>query len=255
MDKHKASEADLLKDNVVIGRNRKKMMEDSEFSGASLLKRNEMSLVLLGAGILTIILFFFFLRPSEDDGIGAWEGQETAQSVKALEDRLTRVEEALKTFDVTRMLAVEDGQGVSASEIAPLKARVERVETALSVKFDILADRVDKMEGTITAISKDFAQKRQDSGKKTLPPSSGSVTEKTAQKIEARDTAKVQDVKVQKQELKDKTKQPLYHLIEKGDTLYSISRKYNTTVPHLRKINQMSTSDAIIIGEKIIVKE
>ncbi|MCX7552028.1 glucosaminidase domain-containing protein [Xanthomarina sp. F2636L] len=43
------------------------------------------------------------------------------------------------------------------------------------------------------------------------------------------------------------------HLIIKGDTLYSLSRKYNTTVDDLKRINNLTNND-LTIGEILIVK-
>ncbi len=44
-----------------------------------------------------------------------------------------------------------------------------------------------------------------------------------------------------------------YHLVKKGDTLYSISRKYKTTVEKLKRLNNMR-GDAINTGEWLKVK-
>lgn len=44
-----------------------------------------------------------------------------------------------------------------------------------------------------------------------------------------------------------------YHLVKKGDTLYSISRKYQTTVEKLKRLNNLR-GDAINTGEWIKVK-
>ncbi|MFL0352064.1 glucosaminidase domain-containing protein [Xanthomarina sp. GH4-25] len=43
------------------------------------------------------------------------------------------------------------------------------------------------------------------------------------------------------------------HLINKGDTLYSLSKRYNTTVEELKKINNLRTND-LTIGNVLIVK-
>jgi LysM repeat protein len=46
---------------------------------------------------------------------------------------------------------------------------------------------------------------------------------------------------------------PGYHLVVKNDTLYSLSRKYNTTVARLKKLNNM-TDDNIKIGQQLKVQ-
>lgn len=44
-----------------------------------------------------------------------------------------------------------------------------------------------------------------------------------------------------------------YHRIVKGDTLYNLARRYNTTVPRLRQINNM-TDDNIKLGQLLKVR-
>ncbi|MCR4735418.1 MAG: LysM peptidoglycan-binding domain-containing protein, partial [Treponema sp.] len=41
--------------------------------------------------------------------------------------------------------------------------------------------------------------------------------------------------------------------VEKGDTLYSISRKYQITVAELRTANNLSETDVIKVGQKLII--
>ncbi len=44
-----------------------------------------------------------------------------------------------------------------------------------------------------------------------------------------------------------------YHIVKKGDTLYSIAKKYNSTVDALKRINNLP-SDKILIGQKIYLQ-
>lgn len=43
------------------------------------------------------------------------------------------------------------------------------------------------------------------------------------------------------------------HLVKKGDTLYSIGRKYQITVSELRAANNLSESDVLKAGQKLII--
>ncbi len=52
----------------------------------------------------------------------------------------------------------------------------------------------------------------------------------------------------------ERTQSVVTHTVQKGDTLYNISRRYDTTVDTLRRLNQLSESSAIQIGQKLIVK-
>jgi len=43
------------------------------------------------------------------------------------------------------------------------------------------------------------------------------------------------------------------YVVEPGDTLYEIARKFNTTIDILRKFNNIPNPDFIFIGQKITV--
>ena len=45
----------------------------------------------------------------------------------------------------------------------------------------------------------------------------------------------------------------LTYVVKDGDTLYSIARKFNTTVDELKKLNNI-LSDVLSIGQILIVK-
>lgn len=44
-----------------------------------------------------------------------------------------------------------------------------------------------------------------------------------------------------------------YHTVQKGETLYRISKKYRLTVEELRKLNHLSTDQPLRTGQKILV--
>ena len=46
---------------------------------------------------------------------------------------------------------------------------------------------------------------------------------------------------------------PQIHKVRKGDTLYSISKKYDVSVDQLKKMNALASND-LRIGEKLRVK-
>ena len=43
-----------------------------------------------------------------------------------------------------------------------------------------------------------------------------------------------------------------YYVVKSGDTLYSIARKYNTTVTDIVKLNDLSTNN-LTIGQKLLI--
>jgi LysM repeat protein len=47
--------------------------------------------------------------------------------------------------------------------------------------------------------------------------------------------------------------QPVYHTVRSGDTLYSIARRYGTTVQALQRLNRLDSSD-IRLGQRLRVR-
>lgn len=74
------------------------------------------------------------------------------------------------------------------------------------------------------------------------------------ERIRPIDTPKPIMVKKTEADTPGKTKsQNRYHEVEKGDTLYSISRKYSLTVDELKKINKLD-ADTLNIGQRLVVE-
>ncbi len=47
---------------------------------------------------------------------------------------------------------------------------------------------------------------------------------------------------------------PDYHIVQKGETFYSIARQYHLTIPQIRQFNHLSPEDTLKVGQKIILK-
>jgi LysM repeat protein len=63
-------------------------------------------------------------------------------------------------------------------------------------------------------------------------------------------------VKVNKipEEKEEALEKEIYHVVEKGDNLYRISKKYNTTVNKIKEDNNLKT-DLILVGQKLKLGE
>jgi len=49
------------------------------------------------------------------------------------------------------------------------------------------------------------------------------------------------------------TAQKRYHTVQKGETLFKISKKYGITVEELRKLNDLSRGEPVRTGQKLLV--
>jgi len=183
------------------------------------LKKNEFALILFGALLLTIIIFFIFFR-SSDIRTETVQIDPSNPPVTDLEKRVAALEYALENLENND----KDSNGSSSggvNGIGPVKERVASLETAFSVKFNSLLKRMETIEKSITGIKKKSVAV---SHTKSSPPA------------------------------KTKIKKGLYHTIKKGETLYSISKKYNTNVETIRKLNKLSGNAKIFTGDIILVR-
>ena len=115
-----------------------------------------------------------------------------------------------------------------------LNDRVTRLETAFLVKFESMVDRMNSLEKKI-------------SGLVSKPVPDASPKKPTV-------TPAVPVKKPETKTAKKTKKEVIFHTVQKGETLYSISKKYNTTVLALRKLNKLKENDKIYPGSNIIIR-
>ena len=180
------------------------------------LKKNEFALILFGALLLTAVIFFLLFR-SSDTTVETQLANTSNPSLTDLANRVADLENALEILGNTGGVSdTPDAGGVTG--IGPVKERVTSLETAFSVKFDSLLKRMETIEKSVSGLEKKpFA-----------------VTKSKPEAI----------VK----------KAGLFHSIKKGETLYAISTKYNTTVKNIRKLNKLSINAQIYPGDSILIR-
>lgn len=198
----------------------------------SLLKKNEFALILFGALLLTLIVFFIFFR-SPDTKPESVEKNTSSPSFTDLEKRIENLEQALQAEENSLGSAVDQSTD-GMKDIDPIKERVTRLETAFLVKFDSLTERMGKIE---TSISQLKARPVAVIPPKAVPP-----------KFEPKPVTPV------KKAVKKEKKASVFHAVQKGETLYSISKKYNTSVDALRKLNNLSGTAKIYPGNNILIR-
>ena len=186
----------------------------------TLLKKNEFALILFGALLLTILIFFFFFRSSDPKSEIVEENVSNA-AFSAFEMRIQNIEKVLQMKQGSKRKDVNTKESVT--EVNHIKDRLGRLETAFSVKFDSLIDRMGKNEKSISQLKNKTVKK--ESEPKAAVPVKKAVKKKS-----------------------------LFHMVEKQDTLYSISKKYNTTIDQLRKLNKLSKGATIHPGDKLLVR-
>ncbi len=209
----------------------------------SLFKKNEFALILFGALLLTLILFFIFFRnpdKSMDNHIQSLKETTASGSFTDIEKRIGKIEAALERQIDSKSKNISTGSTLSGSdEIDSLKKRVARLETAFSVKFDSVLEQMGSIEKRLADMK---------AGIPAAPEKQAPKTVNTSTKAESKPPVKT-SVKNE-----TKAKAPIFHTVKKGDTLYSISKKYGISIPALRKLNKLSLEDKLYIGMNLLIR-
>ena len=137
--------------------------------------------------------------------------------LKGVEARLDQLEKRMLKLESVgeRVLNLEK----ILKDYGTLEKRLDRLETAI-------ANRMDQVDKELLLLRKDLNAKPV--ANRTPPPT--------------------------QQQPRTTTDPAKHHIVKKGDTLYSISRKYGLTVAQLRKMNRLDKNSVIFAGQKLTVK-
>ncbi|MDX9788274.1 MAG: LysM domain-containing protein [Desulfobacterales bacterium] len=165
-------------------------------------------------GALLLLFILIFLVFSRKDAT-----DETEPKFALLEERLARLEEQMATIP----------------EINGVVGKLEK-QVAISERY---ADRFEHMEASITMMTDKLARDLAELKKVSSQPVKKDAPAPAPVRAEKRPAP---------------VSKPVYHVVSAKETLYSISRRYNSTVDELRRLNKLSENDAIQPGQKLVVK-
>lgn len=201
----------------------------------SLVKKNEFTLILMGALLLTGVVFFIFFRPSDATDASKQVSAGAGASFIGLQKKVADLEQKISALEKKETL--RGGGQFSADQLTQLSEQVQRLETALTLKVDSLIERMETNEKNIAILKQPVAVKKVEATPvKAAPP-------KAAQ-------AKPATIPVKK----PVKKKSILHTVQKKETLYSISKKYNTTVEKLRQMNKLSKNAKIYPGDNLVIR-
>lgn len=171
-------------------------------------------LVMLAIAIVALIVILLVLINGTGETV-------STRKLEALEDRIQSLEERLDKYTsidekVTRIWE-------QAKSFEKFKDRFDRTEASTSLRMDHLTMSLETLQKQL----------------KEKPPA------KPAAPVEETDTSP---------QLQPAASKMQYHEVSTGDTLYSISKKYNMSVDELRKINHMTQNSVIVPGQKLIIQ-
>ena len=181
-------------------------------------------LFLAGACVLLIIVliavyFGFGNRQSNEDSI------RIQAKLDQLEDRLGQIP-GLQD----RISYLETREKSSQQQMV----KTDRAVNALSEHIHILTKEFDKVQKKMVAVE----------AAKPEPAKPEPAEPEPAKREAAKPTVKPKPVA---------QSQGLFHEVRRGDTLYQISRKYGITVDEIRRLNNLTKSQTIQPGQKLLV--
>ena len=127
--------------------------------------------------------------------------------------------------------------GLSKEDLAPMEARLNQLENRLKT-LEPLAERMETIDKRTKGIERSLASLRR----------SNSALKKQITAVNLK-VGKLQKTRVPAPS-KSKSR---YHTVRRGDTLYSISKKYSVTIDDLLKRNKMKKGQELKIGQKVLL--
>ena len=170
----------------------------------------------LGVGILVLsgVILYLFLGQSMS---------EDSEQIRVLSERMAAIENRLGVLETSSQ--ADDAMAKRTQRVALFMNRFENLEATMARRMSDLSQRVEALESGGRS-------------KRTAPPPVASTPPPAAASPPASKTAGVT---------------AKAHVVAKGDTLYSISRKYGLSVDELLKLNGMSKGAVIYPGQSLRV--
>lgn len=166
----------------------------------------------------------------------------TEDSQKSLEGKISVLASRLDKIEA-RISSLELAAGGNDQTV--LKDRVDQLEAALTSKLDILSKRLDDVHAGVATASE--AKKAEPRKPIETEPPKPAATPVTAAPPPPKKTVETPP--------KPSPSTPKVHIheVQKGDTVYSIARKYNIKVEDIYQANHMTSSSVIHPGQKLTI--
>ena len=181
-------------------------------------------LPVIGAGLLILLMLIFWYRAAPGGAVDAKRLRLLENRIEALENQLVRFNE------VNERLTVIDAEN---KKLQLALERFDRTETSMSHRLDSLSMDVASLQATPPSTAAIPKQPSSAKAKPAPPPPVKKKAEEAAVTVVS----------------KNKTT----HVVQPGETLYSISRRYGLTVDQLRQLNNIGKDNTIHPGRELHV--
>jgi LysM repeat protein len=186
--------------------------------------------VVLAVAVLGLIIILILPRVRSSGG---------EEQLLALETRIEALEQQLMKFD-----SVDENVSriwEQAKSFEQFKERFERTDASTSLRMDHLATSLSAVQQRVEKLEKNSAASKAAAAKKKVATPKPAAAKPAAATSKAEPPAAKSSAKVR------------YHTVAKGDTLYSVGRKYGLKVDQLLKINQLPQGTVIKPGQRLRV--
>lgn len=180
--------------------------------------KTEVALIVLAGFLVLLVIFFLVFLPGKSE-------KEDERKISRMESRLTAIEEKLGRLDlIEQQLAMVAEQSAEKSkDVEIFMERSDRQEAAIAGQLNQLNQEINDLK------KRNISADKTPSGAKQVPPA---ATQQKKTKTPATSKEKV-------------------HTVSKGETLYSISRRYGVSVKALKELNRLSEKLLIYPGQKL----
>ena len=139
------------------------------------------------------------------------------------------------------------------AKLSGFDARLDQLEKRM-LKLESVGERVLNLEKSLK--DNGTIEKRLDRLEASLAKRMDQVDKELLQMRKNLESKKIQKSTPPPptQQKKATTEPAKQHIVKKGDTLYSISRKYGLSIEQLRKKNSLDKNSVIFVGQKLNVK-
>jgi LysM repeat protein len=189
---------------------------------SSLFKKNDTTLIIAGALIVTLLVFFVFFRSSGSRTEAVPPDSENTR-FQGLEIRITSLEQSLAALE-SKLNDMPRSNG--ETDLSQIRRQVATLESGIRVQVDSLKRQMARLEEKLTppTVTANPEIQEKKAAEKSTPPAGTAGTDR------------------------------LFHTVEKGETLWRISQKYDITVERLRQLNDLAPNEDIYAGSKIRVR-
>jgi LysM repeat protein len=183
--------------------------------------------------VVTLLEIFVFFRSSGSRS-DAVTSDPDASRFQDMETRISTLEQSLAALEAKLDNLPRPDMETGLSKV---RRQVDTLESGIRVQVDALKRQMARLEDKMTAVQS-RPEAPQTPRTVTVNPEIQEKTavEKSAVPVQTADTTQ------------------LFHTVQKGETLWRISQKYDTTVDQLRKLNKLAPDADIYAGAKIRVR-